>query len=358
MALVVRHGTGAFVCLEHAQDGAMDLEPGSCRRCGKPFQAAPTRLVYVCSTHEQVLADSTGACPVCGAEMRAQRMALIWECDKHGLVSLDGGRCPRCGADLLESLVALPHGDHSPKHGGIFFMAPNRWHHLEGALVSNGTFRLYLYDNFTRPLGTGGVAGYVQIGRIARDGDVELAETRHPLRPVPGTSYFEATSGEFHPPLDLALSLDLSGGEGDLDRFDFAFTELSKEPANAGGSEPPRVEVQLEIPGTPQGILEAIDARRDLVRRHLEARRLDLLYKPALEAKDLTLALEAYARDVPAEAQSDLERALYQTVRGAWLLDLHGDLGDLAGAREAHEVFLAGLDRLRTAFSSKQGSRP
>jgi hypothetical protein len=48
---------------------------------------------------------------------------------------------------------ASAHGDHTPKHGGIFFMAPDGFHHVEGALASEGgEFRLYLYDNYTRPM--------------------------------------------------------------------------------------------------------------------------------------------------------------------------------------------------------------
>ena len=354
MRLKIRHGTGAFVCLEHAEDGAMDLEPGACRQCGKPFEAALTRLVYGCSTHEQVLAESKGACAVCGKELRAQRMALIWECDEHGFVSLDGGRCATCETELFESLVALPHGDHSPRHGGLFFMAPNRWHHVEGTLPADDTFRLYLYDNFTRPISTEGVSGFVQVGQVSDDGDVVLAEKRHVLHPVKGTNYFEVASSEFRLPLDLALSLDLSGGKSEPDRFDFTFAARSKEPGGTGSDPPPPIDIEIEIPETRKGILRAIDERRDLVRRSIEARRLALLYKPALEAKQLTLALEAYAKDVPAEKETEFARALYQSVRGAWLLDVHGDLGELEKVREAYEVFVTGLDRLKTIFSSGQ----
>lgn len=60
------------------------------------------------------------------------------------------GHCPACKMDLTEPKSA--HADHAPKHGGIFFMAPNRWHHLEGVMASEREFRLYMYNNFTKPI--------------------------------------------------------------------------------------------------------------------------------------------------------------------------------------------------------------
>ena len=47
------------------------------------------------------------------------------------------------------------HQDHDPRHGGTFFMALDGIHHLEGILVPPATFRVYVYDAYTRPISGG-----------------------------------------------------------------------------------------------------------------------------------------------------------------------------------------------------------
>ena len=354
MKLVALHGRGVFVCLEHAEEGALDLEAGKCRLCGKELDAVPARRVYACAIHDQVVGTEEGSCPVCEKELRPQRMAVVWECDEHGVVALDKGKCRNCDTELMEGLLALPHGDHSPKHGGLFFMAPNRWHHLEGTLARPGTFRLYLYDNFTRPMSTEGVAGYVRTGTPAEDGSIELADERRALTRVADTNYFEAASPAFRLPLDLTLFLDLAAGNGKTDRFDFTFESFSVVSPDSQTTSPgdsAAAERRLEIPAIKGEILGAIEERRDAVRRLVEKRTLALLYRPALEAKELALALTRYAEDVPSAERGAFDRALYQAVRGAWLLDFHGDRGESAKVREAHEVFTLGLDRLKVILA-------
>jgi hypothetical protein len=60
-----------------------------------------------------------------------------------------------------------PHSNHNPQHGGVFFMALDNQHHLEGVLLEPGIFKVYLYDAFTKPLSAADVqqaSGSVQVG--------------------------------------------------------------------------------------------------------------------------------------------------------------------------------------------------
>jgi hypothetical protein len=60
-----------------------------------------------------------------------------------------------------------PHSNHTPQHGGVFFMALDNEHHLEGVLLKSNVFKVYLYDAFTKPLPSSEVQqaiGNVQMG--------------------------------------------------------------------------------------------------------------------------------------------------------------------------------------------------
>ena len=62
-------------------------------------------------------------------------------------------RCPVCASKLYEFRDGkIEHSSHRPQHNGVFFMAPDGWHHVEGVRVSESEIRIYLYNNFTEPL--------------------------------------------------------------------------------------------------------------------------------------------------------------------------------------------------------------
>jgi hypothetical protein len=64
--------------------------------------------------------------------------------------------------------------DHNPKHGGVFFMAPDRAHHLEGVFLPGGTFKVYLYDDYTRPIQASGFAAELQLDGVGEAGKQRL----------------------------------------------------------------------------------------------------------------------------------------------------------------------------------------
>jgi hypothetical protein len=120
------------------------------------------------------------------------------------------------------------HMDHKPKHGGTFFMSLDNKHHLEGILVAPATFRVYLYDDHTKPLKaeeTRQASGTVQIGASDDAPKIDLA-------PGKKKETLEANLGNgVKFPVTLTLLLHLPGMEPDAkpELFNFTFTQITDE---------------------------------------------------------------------------------------------------------------------------------
>jgi hypothetical protein len=72
------------------------------------------------------------------------------------------------------------------------------------------------------------------------------------------------------------------------------------------------------------------------------------IYVPALEAKDLALALEAHVSSSPDPAS--LAWALKELVRAAWLLDDYGDLGNKEQLLLAYDRFEEASERIASTY--------
>ena len=130
-----------------------------------------------------------------------------------------------------QDAAAMAHSDHSPKHGGVFFMAANNFHHLEGTYAEAGLFRLYLYDDHTQPLSVEGSSAHVRLAR-------EPETTRHDLVAEPdGTSLAVRLDPIPELPVSLVLTLNVKDPKTGLSadhRFDFHFKTVGEVPLVPG----------------------------------------------------------------------------------------------------------------------------
>jgi hypothetical protein len=138
------------------------------------------------------------------------------------------GRCPVCKMALVSNRTA--HGDHSPKHGGLFFMAPNGWHHLEGSLPVAREFRIYLYNNFTRAIPATSIPeGSTIDGEIVDETGKTLKEfTGLPLKSSGDGTFLAAELPDYaKPPIRIAAHINFNREEPSV-LFNFSFTEITK----------------------------------------------------------------------------------------------------------------------------------
>jgi hypothetical protein len=235
------------------------------------------------------------------------------------------GACPD-GRPMEMRTVAMAHGDHNPRHGGILFMAPNGYHHLEGTLQESGQsrlFRLFLYDDFTRPLTVDGFE--------ARAGD----ET---MTPAEDGSFLSAALERSADPAEVVVHLRFPGDTAEA-RFDFVFSQ------SAAATVPALPADELRIPESAEDIYREILRRNERLQDLIRKGEWQNLYIPALEAKDLVLAL--------VEREGDrVERPARKLVRAAWLLDSHGDLGNRLEVEAAFQLFEEAVAELAKAHAN------
>ena len=337
-------GYTVFLCPMHRD--YQSAEPARCALCGMPLVRRTLVTRYVCLADETdaVVSESPGTCPATGEPLAPTTREVVWHCPEDPERLFVEPQTCEGGASSRRTTRQAEHGDHNPRHGGVLFMAPDGVHHLEGAL-EDGAFRLWFYDSFTRPLAPAPFAARVveaddrgaavsePVALALGDGALETAVTTDPEARASFTAFVRFPDRE------------------EEDRFDFVFlpeaerarlaarfgAEFGGESGGEGGGGLP----ELRVPESRKEILAAIRARDRRVQNLIAAGRWADLFIPALEAKTLALA---YGDRFGSEERPWV--AIKRIVRGAWLLDLHGDAGDRTRVEEAYRIFAEGMSGL------------
>jgi len=310
-----------WLCPLHRDE--QSTEPGKCPIGGRDMVLRELTSSYSCPMHTHIDREEPGICSICYMNLVPMTREMQWFCpdDPRDVSSEPGAVCAQSGKPMELRTIPLAHGDHNPKHGGILFMAPDRYHHLEGVLSPDGEFRLYFYDDFTEPIGASDFPARIETESLTATSDGAYAEARFPAP----ASY----------PAEFVLHVRFPGDEEES-RFDFIFVE------DMGG---PTAELRdFDIPDDPEVMYAEIFRRDEYLQKLLSRGAWQDIHVPALQAKDLMLAL--------IEADADLwERPGKKIVKAAWLLDIFGDEGNRPRVEAAYVLFQSALEDLEAAHA-------
>jgi len=157
-------------------------------------------------------------------------MAVSWTCRVHPQIDqVDPGVCPKCSRTLVAKYSARPHGDHNPKHGGLFSMAPNNWH-VEATHPAAGMFRLYVYDEYSKPFIPPTFSARLALPTAREKTASVTFEVSRPYERVMNRPYLEVRVPKSTLPAAIVVQVRFLPSDPEY-RFDFEFHEYSKEPA-------------------------------------------------------------------------------------------------------------------------------
>lgn len=346
----------SYVCPMAGDEEVIEDKPGKCRRCGMTL--VPIRLVSVwtCSQQPGIVArQQPGKCPVDGQPLVQMTMAVSWSCAGSSTESTKPGTCAD-GSPMKATYKTRPHGNHNPQHGGQFFMAPDNWHHLEGTYPQAGVFRVFLYDDYTKPL--------PPAQERAVSGEVTVGGKSVPLTLASNGRYLEAKVGAALP---VAMQARVKfKPESQPTVFDFSFDKYTKDPTAATTAAPAVTKAAPAVTNVPSGVdpaliplpvpeavpdmLQQLRTRTEQIGALIDKGLFADVYVPAFQAKDVALALETHQRELPIEKQRITEPAIAKLVRAAYLLDAFGDLGNKQQISAAYVEFAAAAKDILSAF--------
>jgi hypothetical protein len=303
---------------------------------------------------------------------------------------------------MTKKYTVRPHGNHNPQHGGQFFMASDQWHHIEGTYPAPGRFRLYLYDDFSKPLPTD-QARAVR-ARVVTDETFDAATrttkeiTAFPLALSSEGSFMDADVGALKMPAKMTVKAVFTPG-GPEERFDFTFETLSAEPApgapaagtpvaspgarltrpSAPASRPrvvlaayrpsarplaprppaprgfqaPALTATAPPPATAAEIVQQLTTHDTELKDFVDRGVFNEIWVPALASKDVAVYLEDHLDELAPDEREPAQAAVARLVRASWLLDAVGDLGNRPQIVDAYAKYSAALADIKTFFPGK-----
>ena len=384
---------GQDIMLAAAEATVIEDKPGKCPQSGTPLIPVRLLTVYSCLKFQSFLQDKQGVCPVDRSELVPITAALYFTCKNDPKIhDLDLGTCAD-GSPRIRAYERRPHGDHNPRHGGQFFMAEDNWHHLEGTFLRPNLFRVYFYDDFSRPLAITGFSATVT--KTDANGKDLAAPIAIRAGRIKDRNTLEATVPGAMLPVSFTLRVKFKPDDkGHV--FDFTFADYSKEPVAAplapGSSSPvvtaaaqpassqrtsskpadaPAVPVysfsaagdasaaipvarEEPLPTTTPELLAELAKRGQSVATLLDQGDLPGLWVPAIGAKDVALALDAdHANDVPEAQRPKLASAVKRLTLVAWQIDAAGDLGNKDVLRPLVQDFSAAVSDIQAAYGTR-----
>jgi hypothetical protein len=272
-------------------------------------------------------------------------------------------------------------------------MAADNWHHLEGAYLPNGVFRLYLYDDFTKPLPAAKVRAVTARVVLKQTYDPSTRTTNE-IDAVPlarNGQFLEARIGARPLPAQMSAKVRFEPGKPE-NLFDFTFESYSKDPgagaprmtstvpppakpadrppvsaATAAATPDPIPTVDpattatiasavdpalipVPIPETVPEMLDQLKTRAEQIRTFIDRGSFASIYVPAFQAKDVALALDEHKGELPIDKRKVAEPAIARLVRSAYLLDAFGDIGNKQQITEAFAMFASALKDIEASF--------
>lgn len=395
----------SYVCPMPADAAVLEDKPGKCPVC--QMQLVPVRLEskWWCPTHQTlVVRDGPGKCPMDGKALVQVTLSEYWTCgDKPSDRLLEPGKCANGQARTIGYEVRA-HGDHNPRHGGQFFMAEDQWHHVEGTYPSHGLFKLFFYDNFTRPISPRDFTARVERA---------IGDKAEKLNLTPSADG-RALQGRMTPgPLPVKLRAWVKfKKETKENLFDFGFDGVSVDPAAAPAAKttavPPKAPTaRTAAPATsaasaskpaasdpsapaqapaaaaqappaqtplildsptqiPPALADALDesrlpiatpdllaeltARAKEIETLVDEGNLSQVWLPATGTKTVALVLDSRSSSLPERQRVVISASVKRIVTAAWELDAYGDLGNRKKIAEAYQRLAAAVTALKAAY--------